>query len=38
VVADCSPHDPATEETIANARIIAAVPDLIAALTDFMGA
>ena len=32
VVADCSPHDPATEETIANARVIAAVPDLIAAL------
>lgn len=32
VVADCSPHVPATEETVANARIIAAVPDLIAAL------
>ena len=32
VVADCSPHDPTTEESIANARIIAAVPDLIAAL------
>ena len=32
VVADCSPHDPTTEETVANARIIAAVPDLIAAL------
>jgi hypothetical protein len=32
VVADCSPHDPATEETVANARIIAAVPDMIAAL------
>lgn len=32
VVADYSPHDPATEETVANARIIAAVSDLIAAL------
>ena len=32
VVADCSPHGPATEETVANARIIAAVPDMIAAL------
>lgn len=32
VVADCSPHGPATEETIANARIIAAIPDMIAAL------
>jgi hypothetical protein len=32
VVADCSPHAPATQETVANAGIIAAVPDLIAAL------
>ena len=32
VVADCSPHGPATEETVANARIIAAIPGMIAAL------
>jgi hypothetical protein len=32
VVADCSPHAPATEESVANAKIIVAVPDLIAAL------
>ncbi len=32
VVADCSPHGPATEETVANARIIAAVPEMIVAL------
>lgn len=37
VVADCSPHGPATEETVANARIIAAVPDLIAALEACVG-
>jgi hypothetical protein len=32
VVADCSPHGPATEESIANARLISALPELIAAL------
>lgn len=32
VVADCSPHDPTTEESIANARLIAAIPELIGAL------
>lgn len=26
VVADCSPHDPSTEESIANAKLIAALP------------
>ena len=32
VVADCSPHDPTSNESIANARLIAAIPELIGAL------
>ncbi len=36
VVADCSPHGPTTEESIANARAIAAVPGLVAALEAFI--
>lgn len=32
VIADCSPHGRATEESIANARLIAAAPELLDAL------
>lgn len=31
-IADCSPHGRATEESIANARLIAAAPELLDAL------
>lgn len=30
VVADCSPRAPSTTESVANARLIAAIPDLVA--------
>jgi hypothetical protein len=32
VVADCSPHDPCTTQSRANAQLIVSIPDLIEAL------
>lgn len=32
VVADCSPHDPCTTQSRANAQLIVSIPDLIKAL------